>query len=251
MSFRLFEFLDSALVEIEARDPFASREPRVWPSEASVDLLEPGSSKVGGRCHRVSYFRLVGEAIPNQIDAKGARRVRAGKAVEKDVALMARESGLLVASGLRYRAPSVNMGFELDLVVLDPTTKQAVICENKSFYGYEASKQILKQGKPKLEHLMQILIYLNEIRTGEVMKQACLDGLDEQQSSPTKWNRIEVIQSNLELMDPGPVAGKLLYESRDTMDTREFDIAIYEDYDGWHYPSVDGVAWKSFTLESV
>jgi hypothetical protein len=188
------------------------------------------------------------------MDAVGARRVRTGKAVEKDTTLQAMEAGLHIASGVKMYVPNIDLAFELDLVVLDPSTGGPVIVENKSIYGYMANTQILgnkgHKGEPKLEHVLQTLIYINEIRTGAVLKQAIADSLAERSTNPR--NRTEVTQSTLAMIkDEDKVYGKICYETRDSCLTAEFDVEIYEDFDGYHYPQINGNIWKIFTVESI
>jgi hypothetical protein len=252
--FKLFDHLDKALVSMEKRDDWTSKSARCWPSEASAVLLEQAVAPVVGGCHRRTYYRLTGEKTTSQMDAIGARRVRTGKAVEKDVTFQAMEAGLHIGSGIRMFVPAIDLAFELDLVVLDPQTGGPVIVENKSIYGYMASSQILgnkgHKGKPKLEHVLQTLIYINEIRTGAVLKQAIATALEDRER--TKRGRVEVTQVNLDMIkDEDKVYGKICYETRDSCETAEFDVEIYEDFDGYHYPQINGDVWKIFTVESI
>lgn len=252
--FRLFEHLDKALVSMEKRNDYTSKSARLWPSESSVVLIEPGVSSVIGGCQRRVFYRLTGEKTSAQMDPIGARRVRTGKAVEKDTTEQAMEAGLHVASGVRMYVPKIDLAFELDLVVIDPESGSPVICENKSIYGYQSNKEIIgnsyHKGKPKLEHLLQTLIYINEIRTAAHLKQVVAAALLDRPTNPR--NRVEVTQSNLDLIkDEAQIYGKICYETRDDCKTAEFNVEIYEDFDGYHYPQVDGVVWKLFTIESI
>lgn len=256
MSFKLFHHLDKALIQLEKREDYSSRTARIWPSEASAALIEPGVAAVVGGCHRKTYYRLIGEPTTGQMDAVGARRVRTGKAVEADTTEQAKEAGLHIASGVRMKVPHLDLSFELDLVVLDPQSGQAVICENKSIYGYMSTTQIFgnkgHKGKPKLEHLLQTLIYINEIRTGQHLKQVIADGLEDKKTGTNKRNRIDVTQDLVNcVQDNSSTYGKICYETRDTCETKEFDIGIYEDFDCFHYPEIDGEVSKVFTLESI
>jgi hypothetical protein len=52
-------------------------------------------------------------------------------------------------------------------------------------------------------------------------------------------------------IDDGPVGAKLTYISRDECERREFDISIAKDFDGFHYPVVDKIPKKIFTIESI
>jgi hypothetical protein len=252
--FKLFDHLDHALVDMEKRNDFTSKSARVWPSEASVVFLEPTITNIVGGCHRKTYLRLTGEKTGSQMDPIGARRVRTGKAVEEDTTYQAMEAGLHVTSGARMYVPKLDLAFELDLVVIDPESGQPVICENKSIYGYFATSKILgnkgKKGQPKLEHVLQTLIYINEIRTGAVLKQVIAAALADREGN--KRNRVRVSQENLDLIkDDSQIYGKICYETRDTCETCEFDIDIYEDFDGLHYPRINGEILQLFTIESI
>lgn len=252
--FKLFDHLDKALIKMEHRNDFVSKSARIWPSESSAQLLEPAAASVVGGCHRRIFYRLIGEKTSSQMDPIGARRVRTGKAIEADTTFQAMEAGVHVASGVRMYVPKIDLAFELDLVVVDPATGQPVICENKTIYGYMATRDILgnahHKGKPKLEHVLQTLLYINEIRTGGHLKQVVAAALADRPGN--KRNRVEVSQQNLDLIkDDAQIYGKICYETRDTCETKEFDIEIYEDFDGSHYPQIDGDVWKVFTLESI
>lgn len=239
---------------MEKRNDFTSKSARVWPSEASVVYLEPQLTNIVGGCHRKTYLRLTGEKTTSQMDPIGARRVRTGKAVEEDTTYQAMEAGLHIASGVRMYVPKLDLAFELDLVVLDPQSGQPVICENKSIYGYFATSKILgnkgHKGQPKLEHVLQTLIYINEIRTGAVLKQVLAAALADREGN--KRNRVKVTQENVDLIkDDSQIYGKICYETRDTCETCEFDIDIYEDFDGLHYPRINGEILQLFTVESI
>lgn len=254
MSFKLFQYLDKALVSMESRSDYVSKSARVWPSEASAILFDPSTTPVIGGCHRKIFYRLTGEKTTSQMDAVGGRRVRTGKSVEEDVTQQAMEAGLHIASGVRHYVPSVDLAFELDLVVLDPATGQPVICENKSIYGYDTTKKIFgnsyQKGKPKLEHLLQILLYINEIHSGAVFKSVVEAAVLDKPNN--KRNRVRTTEDNLAIVkDDAQIYGKLCYETRDTCETCEFDVEIYEDFDGLHYPVVNGDIWKIFTVESI
>lgn len=252
--FKLFEHLDKALVTMEKRNDFTSKTARIWPSEASVVILEPQVSNVVGGCHRRVFYRLTGEKTTAQMDPVGSRRVRTGKAVEEDTTFQAMEAGLHVASGVRMHVPAIDLAFELDLVVIDPQSGQPVICENKSIYGYVATKEVIgnkyHKGRPKLEHVLQTLLYINEIRTAGHLKQVIATALANQPGN--KRNRVKVTKENVDLLkDDAQIYGKLCYETRDTCETVEFDVEIYEDFDGYHYPQINGDVWKIFTVESI
>ena len=263
--FKVLDYVDAAIVASEAREPRASRTPAVWPSEASADRIDKTEGPVVGACHRKSFGRMVGWPVTNQIDPVGAWRFVTGRSVETHLTTLAvaAKPPIYVANGVRHFVRDIYLPFELDLVVKDPNTHTGWIVECKTIYGYMANKQIMEEGKPKLENLMQAALYLLEIKTGAKLKEIIKAGWTERQSIETAAlaagvepklgrNRIEV--ANFEFinqMTDGQIGAKLVYISRDECARKEFDITIQEDFDGSMYPCVDGMMWKTFTVESI
>ena len=216
---------------------------------------------------------MTGEPPSNQIDIVAARRFRTGRAMELDIVNLARAAGIFVAAGVRYHVADIDLPLELDLVVRDPQTARMYIIENKTTYGYTANKKVIKDGHPRLEGVMQSTIYLNEFSTGEILKevihescrrkQAARDDMQVWDHDQESWqfqkakkeferNRIEVDFDAMELCSDGPVGVKMTYETRDDCQAREFEIGLFEDeLDGLHYPMIDGLPQKLFTVESV
>jgi len=272
---RLFPILDQALLSQETRDAYAVRTPRVWPSEASAELFDRRESDIIGACHRKSYWRLIGEPQTNLIDVIGARRFRTGRAMELDIINLAKDAGVFVACGVRYHVADIDLPLELDLVVRDPDDNKLYIVENKTIYGYPAKKKVITGGQPKLEGVMQSVIYLNEFGNGAKLKRIIRESWDRKQelarlmavleehgetSGSVYWNlkkehdrnRIVVDFASLGMGQDGLVAVKMTYETRDDCATREFDIGLSQDpIDGLHYPEIDGIPQKLFTVESI
>ena len=268
MPWSLFEQVDRVLVEQESRQAYASRTPRVWPSEASAELISPDKNRIVGKCHRASFFRLIGVDAIQPVTAVSARRMRTGRAMEDDLKSLCQAAGIFVASGVRYHVSDIDMPLELDLVVLDPDGR-LVIVENKTIYGYMAAKDVIQGGSPKMEHLLQAAIYANEFSTGLALKEAiyqCLKDMRDLESEISRLSdgdpkleflksrlsryRMEVDFDNLDRASNGPVSVKLAYETRDTCETREFDIALVREQDKC-YVSVDGSIIRTFTVDSV
>ena len=250
---RLFAYIDQALVDAENRPAYTAREPRVWPSEASAVLFDQRKDPIVGKCHRASFFRLIGKPVERRTDAVGARKFRLGKACEVDVVNLAKDAGIHVASGVKCMSKTLMLPFELDLVVGDPETWQGYIVENKSFAGYYKTSE-LKKGKPSIENVVQALLYLNEIKTGAELKRVVAAALVKQagQTDPEKKARLKVTEDNLAKLSDGPLKCKLAYEDRAEGVTFEFDVALWEDeFDGLHYAEVDGEPWQLFTVESI
>ena len=253
--FELFQLLDKSILDLEKRRTYVRRIPNVWPSEASASLINTEESEGCGKCRRAVYYRMTGRQPSNPPDALAYQIMRLGRAMEVEVVAQIRASDVFVASGVRYSIPDILMSLELDAVILNPETRQSVLCEIKSFDGRFAEQQIIGDGKPKLDHIVQLVIYLNELRTGARLKEAIAKGLEDREEREQResggWNRIEVCQENLNLIDDGDLAGKLLYVNRTGRSRREFDIGIYADQDGFHYPTVEGAPWKLLTIESI
>jgi hypothetical protein len=258
MAFRIFDYLDPAIVDTESRDAKASRTPSVWPSEASAMRIEQSIGKIVGKCHRASFLRMLGTPVSNQVDPIGSWRWVTGRMIENHLTYLATQSkpNILVAAGVRHFVNDLYLPFELDLVVMDPVTKQGWIVECKTYYGYMAKKDIETSGKPKLENLMQASLYLLEIKDGKKMKEIirdCLKKRQELDAAGVKNHRyrIEVNEKLLEEMSDGPMGAKLVYISRDECARKEFNISVKEDFDGSHYPTVDEDMWKIFTVDSI
>lgn len=263
--FKLFDYLDQAICTQESRDPKPSSVPSVWPSEASALRIDQRFWPVVGKCMRQSYLRMIGRPIANQIDAWGAWKWVTGRVMEGVVVDLARASqelregaaskGIYVANGVKHYVPDLYLPFELDLVVIDPLTGQPWIAECKTYDGYYAEKEIETLGMPKLENLMQVCIYLLEVPTGEKMREVIRISHEERQKLDATGvkhrNRIELDPEQVSRIADGPCGAKLLYVSRGKVNRTEFNIEIKEDYDGSHYPVVNGQMLKIFTVESI
>lgn len=254
-NFKLLDLVDAALVAQENREPKASRTPSVWPSEASADRIDKTEGPIVGACHRKAFGRMVGWSVTNQIDPIGAWRFVTGRSVEEHLTILAQAAKpeIFIASGVRHYVKDIYLPFELDLVVKDPAEHKGWIVECKTIYGYMANKQIISDGKPKLENIMQIALYLLEIRNGKRLKEIIASGVtDRIRIGGNTRNRIQAAAIEfINQMDDGPIGAKLVYISRDECQRKEFEITVQEDFDGSFYPCIDGMMWKTFTVESI
>lgn len=254
--FKVFDYLDKALVARESRDPRPSRSPSVWPSEASAIPFDQSIQKITGKCHRASYWRMVGKEVGQQIDKLGAMRFTMGRAVEGEMETLARQAGIWAASGVRTFIPDISLPIELDLILVDPVTKQGYIGENKSISSNPyAVKEIITNRTPKTDHCMQLGLYLLEVKTGKQLKKMIYDGVLDRLRDPAmaakRRNRIEADLRMVDMMSDGPLKAKLLYETREGDHTTEFDLDVVENFDGLHYLEVDGGEKREFTVESI
>lgn len=261
---RVFDYLDPALIAQEKGESKASRSPAVWPSEASAILLDKTIRGIVGKCHRAAYMRMTG--FPSTIEPKASTAWSwiLGREVEKNMTSQAQQSGIYAASGIKHWIKELMISIEIDIVAIDPQDNSGWLLECKSFSGYFAAQDIMVKNKPKMENLIQICLYLNEVRNGARLKAMIRKSLLDREALDLKvreWAAQDVIFEHrnrteawevFETIDDGPVGGKLVYLDRgDPKNRKEFTISIFTDSDGLTYPMVDGVPFKLFTLESV
>jgi hypothetical protein len=267
MDFKVFDFLDAALVSNESHEAKASRTPSVWPSEASAIRTDKRFWEIVGKCHRASFFRMTGQAQSRSVDPIGAWRWVTGRQIESHMTALAKvtKPQIFLAGGVKLFVSDIYLPLEMDLNVIDPATGQAWIIESKTIYGHYANKEIMELGSPKNENVLQICMYLLEVKTGKRLKelikysveerrkldQANLDRISRGERTLPHRNRVEADLELLEKVNDGPVGAKLTYISRDECERREFNISIMQDFDGFHYPVVDGMPNKVFTIESI
>lgn len=142
----------------------ATRPLSLYPSEASVITTDKdGNEKVEGGCLRASYYRATGTAPGSSPDARGERIMSVGSNIEQWFIARWKEMGLWVDNNIKFYWPEYRISGELDAVLLDPETGNPYGIECKTFYGYDAAKEIFgskwKAGFPKMTHLLQTLIY--------------------------------------------------------------------------------------------
>jgi hypothetical protein len=164
-----------SLVELENEflsraDDLSSLRPAIWPSEASVTYEMDGRTVTHGKCMRATYYRLTG------VEPDGCRnpglemKGRLGKKAEQDSQERWKQMGLWVASNIKFFEPDVTLSGELDVVIKSPEDGKRIGIEHKSYYGYNANKEICGgkrppvPGKPKIDQFLQSIIYAYEYR---------------------------------------------------------------------------------------
>jgi hypothetical protein len=275
MGFNLFSHLDPAIIDDESSTVRASRSPAVWPSEASAIRVDRAFYNIYGTCMRRAFYRMIGWPKTEEISADSPWKWIVGRAIEDKltdlctIAQFKQPNGdlesLYVANGVKHYLKDLYLSIEMDVVVRDPQTSRGWIIECKSYDGYFAEKEIEKEGKPKVENLIQVCIYLFGVKTGKRLKEIIHQSLDERikldannearraagEKVIPHRNRCEANVEVLEKMSDGPLGAKLVYISRGECNRNEFDIEIFKDNDGFHYPMVNGMPYRLFTIESV
>jgi hypothetical protein len=158
----LFAEMDSHMTRPRFRP---QRSNHFYPSEASVVTTDGhGDNVVMGKCMRAAFFRLSHEFEGRSHDARTEYIFLQGKRVEESLVEIWKQMGVWVDNNIKFLDEENGISGELDAILVEPSG-QLYGVEVKSFYGYNAEKEILgnkyHKGFPKMDHLLQTLVYLN------------------------------------------------------------------------------------------
>jgi len=137
-----------------------------YPSEASVQYINSdGETVTEGTCLRKAYFRCVGvEGQPYTANTQFIFGL--GKYTENFLVDTWKEMGVWVNNSVRWYDQEYNLSGELDAILRQPDTGINYGVEVKSFYGYFMESELFgtktKTGAPKMNHLLQTLVYQYE-----------------------------------------------------------------------------------------
>ncbi len=191
-----------------------------YPTEASVELSQPGKDKeVIGSCMRAAYYRYKGGFTGTAFTSYTQWIFLTGKAVEAELIDKWKEMGIWVDNNIKFRSVEHHISGEIDVVLKEPQTGELILVECKTYYGYEATKEICGNpkkgilGKPKDSNLLQILIYLYLHR--HIFARA-----------------------------------KLIYIDKTCKDHAEFDITLSEEGNKT-YPVINGITQRRFAVEEI
>ncbi len=227
--YRLLEHTDAWVTRPRIR---SEREPHLYPSEASVGIVDDdGNVDVVGGCLRSSYLRVTKSATAEPMDARGTWIVTQGIIIEQQLIEFWKQMGVWVDNNSKFYWKKYNVSGEIDAILAEPDTGDLFGVEIKTFYGYNAGKQVMgnksEPGFPKLNQLLQTLIYTYHYR-----------------------DKLKYF--------------KLVYFARDDVRRREFTISLAResggppehsfDFDGtgdtW-WPVIDGIIYKQFSFNDV
>lgn len=192
------------------------------PSEAAVEIVNAyGEAEVLGTCGRKAYLRAVGgfERV-SEPDVYVTWTTYHGSQIEKMITELCEQMGIWVANSVPFHNREHNVKGEIDLVIQEPGFDRPSGAEVKSFYSYEATKQIIgskrppTRGRPKDNHLLQAATYLYFFRD--------------------KLARM-----------------KLFYFARDSSKHREFNLTLHDDEHGITHLAIDDVIEKRFTINDI
>lgn len=181
-----------------------SRLPTFYPSAASCISAKDGANI--GSCIRENYYRCAGYEKSDHDSVWSQYVFAGGKIWEEWVIEKIKEMGLFEANNLKFVDLERYISGELDIVIKDPDGgPKSAIFEMKTFYGYDAHKDILgtsyEPPKPKDANLLQAFLYLGQF-AGQIDKVY------------------------------------LMYFARDDHARNQFIIESVEKEDGKHYPKI-------------
>lgn len=212
--FNLLDTTDQWLVRPKVSAP---RRLHLYPSEASSEAELPGGGKIIGKCARASFLRVSGMADAAPFEPRALWIMDQGKIIEQRFIDLWKEMGIWIDNNVKFYWEEYNLSGEVDVILSEPDTGQMFGVEVKTFYGYEAGKQIMGNksvmGFPKNEHLMQATLY-------------------------TYFWREQLSYF------------KLVYFARDDVRRREFNVRVVKEGEIW-YPEVDGVVYRKFSVNSM
>ena len=136
------------------------------PSSASCKIKnEYGEETIVGGCLRKIYWEHNGVKKTNPMTARGARICGVGKMVERFEVEQYKEMGIWRDNNVKFINTKYNISGEADCIVFNKETNSLHGIEIKSGYDYKFRTDVIgtptKPGKPKFEHLLQTMIYID------------------------------------------------------------------------------------------
>lgn len=179
-------FIEHVTDSLGKSRPGDSKQPTLWPSEATALVETDGKTKVVGKCRRATFFRFLLEnykfydkykiwaplveeikinALP--IDRYMLWIWRQGELYEDFLVEQAKITGVFLSGQTVVYIPKFNVSGKKDIEIINPQTHKTSIVEAKSVYGFGANvvlgtpsdrrKGLL--GEPRDSNLMQIALY--------------------------------------------------------------------------------------------
>ena len=144
-----------------------SRLPTFYPSAAACISDEDGVTPIGA-CLRANYYRCAGYEKSDQDSVWSQYVFGGGNIWESWFQDKLKGAGVLLASNMKFVDVERYISGEIDALIWDEETGRKIIIEMKTFFGYEAKKNLVGnrnvKPKPKDPHLLQACIYLNHFK---------------------------------------------------------------------------------------
>ena len=137
-----------------------------WPSEASIVLLDKlGNPFVQGKCLRACFYGINQYKVTNHMTPNQMRKIETGRIIEQQEHEYARAAGILVGHNIKNKKQYGPIWISSEIDALYKDDESDVIIDIKSYYGYLAKKDLegnmRKIGRPKLDHVLQMMLYLD------------------------------------------------------------------------------------------
>jgi len=137
-----------------------------YPSQASCTVTnEYNENVVVGGCLRAMYWQSKGVSRTNPMTARGYRITSIGKKVEEIEVLRYKEMGIWRGNNIKFFNDKYKISGEADAIIYDKVLDGDIGVEIKTGYGYKFQKEVFgstyRKGKPKIEHLMQVMLYID------------------------------------------------------------------------------------------
>lgn len=150
------------------------------PSSASCSIKnEFGEDETCGKCLRAVYWSAKAVEQTNPMNSRGIRITSVGKMVEEWEINKYKEMGIWRGNNVKFFDVDNNISGEVDAFVHDKDINNIIGVEIKTGYGYQFEKDVIgrpdKKGTPKLDHLMQTMLYLNYFKNIPLFKMVYID----------------------------------------------------------------------------
>ena len=152
------------------------------PSAASCLIKnEYDEDEVVGKCLRNSYWSHKSVEKSNPMNSRGVRICSVGSMVERWETDKYKEMGIWRGNNVKFFDKDHGISGEVDAFVWDEQMKSLVGIEIKTGYGYMFQSKVIGKpdrnlkGEPKLDHLMQVMLYMKYFKDIPLFKMVYID----------------------------------------------------------------------------
>ena len=171
-------------VDSHSEDPCVVSPPRYHrgfhPSGASCVVKdEYDEETITGKCLRASFWAFKSIKKSNPMNARGKRICSVGSMVERWEVDRYKEMGIWRGNNVKFQNKDSDISGEVDAFVYDEKGDEVIGVEIKSGYGYQFQSKVIgkpgRKGNPKLDHLMQVMLYMDYFRDTRLFKLVYVD----------------------------------------------------------------------------
>jgi len=137
-----------------------------YPSQSSCVMKnEYDEKEVIGSCLRSIYWESRGIKKTNPMKARSIRIAKTGKLIEQIEVQLYKELGIWRGNNVKFFNEKCKVSGEIDAMIYDESVKHLLGIEIKTGYDYKFRKEVIgtstKSGRPKLDHLLQTMLYID------------------------------------------------------------------------------------------